>query len=100
MNYTDPYEDDFVNPFSAGVAEVPEAGSYHVIALMDDGGSLCETCVRDVSNPVHDRRGDKVFHRRFADGWGVVAFYHSGECDSLTICDHCNRVLVEDWEDE
>jgi hypothetical protein len=62
-------------------------GGYRLIAIMDDGGALCETCVRDESNPVH-AHGD-------ADGWRVDGWSTTGETDDYTACDHCGKVLVD-----
>lgn len=63
-------------------------GGQVLIAWMDDGGALCERCVRDETNPVHEL-GER-------DGWRVEGWDGSSNYESLTVCDHCGRVLVED----
>lgn len=79
------------NMFAKGKAQLPDVmGGYRLFAVMDDGGALCESCVRDHDNPVHDER-DK--HTVDSDGWGVVAFATSGEIDEDTWCDHCNAYI-------
>lgn len=88
------WRDSSENDYATGRAEIPETLSYSPYAVMDDGGVLCEHCVRDADNPVHDEtsRGDSD---RRADGWGVVGWGHSGDSDETVTCDHCNRVIVE-----
>jgi hypothetical protein len=66
-------------------------GGYEVFYLCDDGGTLCAPCVNDPSNPVHVG-GD-------ADGWRIDGHSHTGETDGHLVCDHCGRVIQEDWED-
>lgn len=85
--------DQWVNPF-ADRANVPDVfGGVSLMALMDDGETLCEQCLIDPRNPVHDARVTDEWR----DGWGVVGFFTSGECDegSLEICAHCNRTIVD-----
>lgn len=86
-----------VNPFSARGA-VPDPGGYQLLALMDDGGTLCERCATDPANPVHDERN--AAGPASTDGWGLVAFYTSGDVDTEgATCDHCGRIIVEPAED-
>lgn len=77
-------------------SKVPDCGGYFLIALTDDGDTLCERCVVDPTNPVHEHSPNAP--RGEGDGWGVVGWFTSGEIDSLTVCAHCSTVLVEDWE--
>jgi hypothetical protein len=80
------------NPFP-NRANVPDVfGGVALLALLDDGETLCERCLVDPSNPVHDARNDSDALR---DGWGVVAFFTSDECESTEICAHCNRVIID-----
>lgn len=72
-----------VNPYAAGTLPMPDARSYHVAAVLDDGETLCERCIRDATNPVHPDDGSR-------DGWGIVGFTHSGEVDTVDHCAHCN----------
>ena len=87
------------NPFAADPSLVPEPyGCVALMALMDDGETLCEQCVRDPSNPVEDRRIDP--HGGFYTGWGVVGFFTSGECEDGETCAHYNRIIVPYNEEE
>jgi hypothetical protein len=90
-------DDEVVNEYPQD--DIPEPGGYNLIALMDDGDTLCEWCVRDPFNPVTDRRTDNRATWR-GDGWGVVAWVTTGDTEGFTACAHCNRVLVEDTEEE
>jgi hypothetical protein len=93
------------NPFATGQSELPDLmGGYSLFAVTDDGETLCVTCVEDPSNPVHDDRvpagsdpnlvmGASGIH---GDGWGVIAFDHTGNCDTDEVnCAHCNKVIYE-----
>ena len=33
------------------------------------------------------------------DGWFIVGWSHTGETDELVVCDHCGRVVQEDWKE-
>ncbi len=71
---------------------VPDCQGYLPIAVTDDGDTLCEQCVLDPTNPVHVAGPNDSY----PDGWGVAGWIHSGACESLTVCAHCYRVLVEE----
>lgn len=82
------------NVYAADPSLIPDVfGGVSLFAVMDDGGTLCESCVRDESNPVHPDDGSN-------DGWGVVGFDTTGNTDSGVVCDHCNRVLQESSDDD
>lgn len=91
----EPWADDGGNPFSDH-DNVPDTWGYLLFAIMDDFGTLCEECVIDPDNPVHDEREN--VHGGVVDGWGVVAFDHIGNTDGAVICDNCNKVVQEEWE--
>lgn len=76
--------EDVGNPFATGLADIPDSMGYALAAVTTDGGTLCERCVADPSNPVHIDPSDN-------DGWGVVGWTHSGETDDPDYCDHCGR---------
>lgn len=81
-------DDDATNQYPADL--IPDLfGGQVLIALMDDGGALCERCVRDETNPVHVADQDN------RDGWGIVGWDGSSNYEEHTACDHCGRVLVE-----
>lgn len=80
------------NPYADGRIELPDVfGGVALFAIMDDGGTLCESCVRDETNPVHPDDGSR-------DGWGVVGFDTTGNTDDGVQCDHCSKVLQEPWD--
>ena len=60
-------------------------GGVRLIAIMDDGESLCETCVRDQTNPVH-RGGD-------GDGWRIEGWTTTGDLEEPDHCAHCNKTI-------
>jgi hypothetical protein len=84
------------NPF-ADPANLPDVfGGVSLFAVMDDGGTLCEPCVVDPSNPVHDERENPA--GQHGDGWGVIGFDTTQSTDEFLACDHCGRVLVDDTQ--
>jgi hypothetical protein len=85
--------DDMVNDYPQG--EIPDAMGGSPVALMDDGGTLCEFCVADPFNPVRDARHHDLLADSDRDGWGVIAWFNSAESEGLLVCDHCNTVLHE-----
>jgi len=79
------------NPFADGRSMIPDAMGYTLYAVTDDGGTLCEDCVRDADNPVRDYVGKTPTD---PDGWCVVTWSHTGDTDADVVCDHCRRVLA------
>lgn len=97
--------------------KVPDTMGYTPFAVMDDGDTICETCVLDPTNPVHDATvttipcpadtdgdGDCAFCARSKtpgrhqasqtpDGWGVAGWDHSGNTDEGVTCAHCNKEI-------
>lgn len=83
------------NDFHDDPSLVPDLmGGYWLIAVMEDGGTLCEKCLCDPENPVKDRR-DMADENPWDAQWAVVGFDYSGNYDEFLACDHCNKVLVE-----
>lgn len=84
------------NPFATGASELPDiVGGYDLFAVMDDGDVLCEPCVIDPNNPVRDQRKTNP-HDGGYDGWGVIDFDFTGNCDADSVnCAHCSRVIHE-----
>lgn len=72
-----------------GLASAFWPGGYAAIYLTDDGASLCGVCASEHSVGADVWPGD---------GWFVIGASHSGECDDLTVCDHCGMVLAEGEE--
>lgn len=86
------YDDDApTNQYPAD--KVPDCGGYFPIAVTDDGDTMCERCVLDPTNPVHEHSANESHD----DGWGIIGWTYDGECESFTACAHCNTVLVEDF---
>ena len=63
-------------------------GGYELFAITDDGGVLCwQCCEREELIIALSNRGD---------GWHVVAYDHTGNCDMDTeSCDHCGRTIYD-----
>ena len=67
-------------------------GGYELIFITDDGGELCAPCVV--------MEWDECISDAYAgDGWKVEGYDHTGNNDSLMMCDHCGRILQEEWEE-
>lgn len=94
MSYN--YDDDApVNQYP--VSKVPDMfGGYMLMAITDDGDTLCEFCVIDPTNPVWESSP----LASDGDGWGVVGWDSSASTDEGYNCAHCNRVLSEAWDGE
>jgi hypothetical protein len=64
---------------------------------MDDGELLCHACVLHPHNPVRDERANfeqaPTFDAFVRDGWGVIAFDHTGNLDEPEHCAHCNKEI-------
>ena len=70
-------------------------GGYDYFAIMEDGGTLCVDCVRDEWRTiVHSTRGN------YRDGWHIMAMDSTGNTDSFVGCDHCSKIIRDDWEVE
>jgi hypothetical protein len=90
----EPDEEEPTNPFYREPDLVPDAGGYDVFAVMDDGDVLCRKCVLDPTNPVHDERSVQGLTTINSDGWGVVAFEHTGNLEEPECCSHCNKEIA------
>jgi hypothetical protein len=84
---------NMLNPIAASVAREPFAwpGGYERFAITDNGACLCHKCCK--------AEYAQIAASYPGDGWHVIGASHDGECDSLTVCDHCSAVIVEDWQD-
>ena len=81
------------SPIAASIARDPFAwpGGYERFAITDDGACLCHKCCKaEYAQIVAAQPGD---------GWHVVAQSSAAETDGLTVCDHCNEVIIEDWQE-
>ena len=70
-------------------------GGYELFGICDDGGILCCDCMRQNYYQIAYARKHKI-----DDGWRVVTIDCAVNYDSLTQCDHCYKVIVEDWQSE
>lgn len=83
---------EYPHPFAGeNRSRLPDVmGGYALFAITDDGDTLCETCVTDPTNPVHDvRERPDVWH----DGWSVVGFDTTGNVEELPTCAHCGETI-------
>lgn len=70
-------------------------GEYELIGICDDGAVLCCDCMRREYYQIAYSRRHKI-----KDGWRVVAVECSADYDSHVYCEHCNKTIVEDWQEE
>ena len=69
-------------------------GGYELFGICDDGAVLCCDCMRREYHLIAHSRRHKI-----NDDWRVVAVECAVDYDSLIYCDHCNKVIVEDWKE-
>ena len=65
-------------------------GGYRWMAVMDDGGCVCERCVRENYRQIYQATKGKE-----RSDWRVIGLTHSGEAESNEYCAHCNRLYFE-----
>lgn len=70
-------------------------GGYEMYGITSDGGVLCCGCMKDEYHQIAWSRKHRV-----SDGWQVVVVDHAGNTDSQTNCDHCNKEIVEGYQEE
>jgi len=72
-------------------------GCYEIMALTADGGWLCHNCCKENYKTIlHSTR---VIDRRYLDQWAVIVTGCSVEYDNQINCAHCDREIVEGFED-
>ena len=69
-------------------------GGYELFGICDDGAVLCCDCMRREYHLITHSR-----HHKINDGWRVVAIDCAAEYDSLIYCEHCNKTIVDDWQE-
>ena len=69
-------------------------GGYELFGICDDGGVLCCNCMRENYQQIAYSRRHKI-----NDGWRIVAIDCAVNYDSLIYCEHCNKTIVEDWQE-
>lgn len=70
-------------------------GGYELFGICDDGAVLCCDCMRREYYLIAYSRRNKI-----NDGWNVVAVECAANYDSHIQCVHCNKTIVEDWQEE
>jgi hypothetical protein len=58
-------------------------GCYPLFAIMNDGGCLCHSCVKEES--------ENILESTERDGWRIEAIEVNWE--SLIMCDHCSKQI-------
>lgn len=69
-------------------------GGYELFGICDDGAALCCDCMRREYHQIACSRRYKI-----NDGWRVVAVECAANYDSWVYCEHCNKTIVEDWQE-
>ena len=69
-------------------------GGYELFGICDDGGVLCCNCMRECYQQIAYSRRHKI-----KDGWRIVAIDCAANYDSYIYCEHCNKTIVEDWQE-
>lgn len=69
-------------------------GGYELFGICDDGAVLCCDCMRREYHLIAYSRRHKI-----NDGWRIVAIDCAAEYDSFIYCVHCNKTIVEDWQE-
>lgn len=69
-------------------------GGYELFGFCDDGAVLCCDCMRREYHLIAYSRRHKI-----NDGWRIVAIDSAAAYDSLITCIHCNKTIVEDWQE-
>lgn len=66
-------------------------GGYEMYFVTSDGGVLCADC-------VVNEWADEIAEADDWGGWKIEGVGSEADTDSLTICDNCNRTIIEDWD--
>ena len=64
-------------------------GGYELFAVCGDGGILCANCCAENMELIaldEDNRWS---------GWHVIGIDSAENCEELTMCDHCSRVIFD-----
>lgn len=70
-------------------------GGYELFGICNDGAVLCCDCMRNEYNQIAYSRRYKI-----NDDWRIVAIDCAANYDNHIACAHCNKTIVEDWQDE
>jgi hypothetical protein len=69
-------------------------GGYELFGICNDGAAMCCDCMRREYYLIAYSRRHKI-----NDGWRVVAIDCAVNYDSYIYCEHCNKTIVEDWQE-
>ena len=85
---------EFTASLRAGAYAWP--GGYEIVFVCDDGATLCHKCARkEAPQIMHD-----IAKHNCGSGWRVTRLFSIAETDEHVQCDHCNRILQEEWQAE
>ena len=70
-------------------------GGYELIGFTSDGACLCCNCMWENYWLIAYANRNKL-----NDGWRVVAIDSTSNYDDHMHCDHCNKTIVEQFEEE
>lgn len=70
-------------------------GGYELFGIADDGACICCDCMHKEYYQIAYSRRHKI-----NDGWNVVAVDCAVNYDSYIYCEHCNKTIVEDWQED
>ena len=82
------------SPAAATVARqgFTRPGGYELFAVTDDGAALCRECCHT--------EYVRIATACAGDGWHVVGLASCAETDARVDCDHCGRMIRDDWRNE
>lgn len=69
-------------------------GGYELFGIANDGACTCCDCMRREYYQIAYSRRYKI-----NDGWRIVAIDSAANYDSFIYCEHCNKIIVEDWQE-
>ena len=69
-------------------------GGYELFGIANDGACICCDCMRENYHQIAYSRRYKI-----DDGWRIVAIDYAANYDSYIYCEHCNKTIVEDWQE-
>ena len=71
------------------------SGGYELLGITSEGACICCDCMeKNYFQIAYSRR------HRIDDSWNVVAVDCAANYDGYIYCEHCNKTIVEDWQEE
>ena len=70
-------------------------GGYELFGIADDGACICCDCMRSEYYQIAYSRRHQI-----DDGWRIVAVDCAANYDNHIYCEHCNKTIVENWQEE